>query len=202
MKKNKTVKQLNDQQRAMVVENINYADKIARTYLRKGVMLEDLEQVAREALCHAAMNFDPDKGCKLTTFATVFINGCLSRYIVRHCQHSYLTKQQRNFVKVFSLEQLYCNEDEEIGWEEKLCCDVAGEDSEEIETFEMLDFLMSQLTAEEQEIISKYAGLNGEAMTITELSAQMGISRMTMSIRCKAIMMKMAECAEKYNVER
>lgn len=192
---------MNDQQRAMVVENMNYADKIARTYLRRGVMLDDLEQVAREALCHAAMRFKPDKDCTLVTFATVFINGCLSKYIVHHCQHSYLTRQQRSFVRVFSLEQLYRNEDNEMGWEEKLSCDVDEEDRERTETLDMLDFLMSQLTAEEQEIISKYAGLNGDAMSVTELSAQMGISRVAMSIRCKEIMMKMAECAGKYNVE-
>jgi len=200
--KNKTKKQMNDQQRAMVVENMDYAKAIARRYVRQGVLLEDLEQEACEALCYAAMRFDASRGCTLATFSTLFINGWLSKYIMRHCQHSYLSKQQRMFVRVISLELLKGGDDDEMDWDEMLNCEADDEAREKAETVELLDFLMSHLTAEEQEIISRHSGLDGDALTLTEQAEQMGVNRITMSLRCKEIMMKMAVCAEKYNVER
>jgi len=196
--------QMNDQQRAMVVENMKYADRIAANYVGRGMPIEDLEQEARLAMCYAAMRFDPSKGCTLVTFSTLFINGWLCKFIMRHGKKSYLSKQQRVFVRIISLERLSTTDDDgdEMSWEDTIANPDDDEDTDRAETAEMLNFLMTCLTDEERQMISTRFGLNGEDDSIAEKARQHGVSVTTFNARCNKILLKMAEYAEKYRINR
>lgn len=56
------------------------ARAFARRYARRGVAVEDLEQVARLSLIGAVERFDPAVGVKFQTFAGRTIDGELKRY--------------------------------------------------------------------------------------------------------------------------
>ena len=64
----------------LVEEHLNLARAFARRYDRRGVPLEDLEQVAQMNLIGAVERFDPDLGIKFSTFAGRTIDGALKRY--------------------------------------------------------------------------------------------------------------------------
>jgi len=193
-------KQMNDQQRALVVENMDYARKIARKYVRNGVLIEDLEQEAFLAMCYVAMRYDSSKNVSFVTYSTLFVNGCLCKYIMNHCQHSYFNRQQRVFVRMMSLEQMHGEDDgEAMNWEEIIADKPDDEAEERQRAYDMLDFIMGQLTAEEREIMNKYAGLDGEAMSIVDMAREMGVGRKVMSSRIRQIMLKMANNKNEYH---
>src|SRR4029079_14250463 len=53
---------------------------LARRYMRHGEPLEDLVQVACEALVVALQRFDPERGIRFLAFATPTIAGALKRH--------------------------------------------------------------------------------------------------------------------------
>jgi len=196
-------KQMNDQQRALVIENMDFADKLAANYKGKGVMLCDLQQEARLALCYVAMRFDPDKGIKLTTFATLYINGCLCKYIMRYGQPSYLSKEQRVFVRMVSLESFRGNnEDDDSNWEDFVRNPNADEDAEKQEAVEIVETLMESLDDNERKILTMQYCLDDKQLSLAEQAEQMGMSISTL-LRCRReIMQKLRLTAEKLNIER
>lgn len=64
----------------LLEEYRSYAAALARRMHRHGDALEDLVQVAMEALLVALDRFDPDRGVPFTAFATPTIVGTLKRY--------------------------------------------------------------------------------------------------------------------------
>lgn len=64
----------------LVEEYHSYAAALARRMHRHGDALEDLVQVAMEALLVALDRFDPERGVPFTAFATPTIVGTLKRY--------------------------------------------------------------------------------------------------------------------------
>jgi RNA polymerase sigma factor (sigma-70 family) len=67
--------------RAKVIEAwLPYAHALARRYQRRGVPVEDLQQVAALALVKAVDGFDADLGWNFTGYATPTILGALRRY--------------------------------------------------------------------------------------------------------------------------
>jgi RNA polymerase sigma-B factor len=69
-----------DQRNDLVEEYLPLARGFARRFARRGVPLEDLEQVARLALIGAVERFDPEVGVRFVTFAGRTIEGELKRY--------------------------------------------------------------------------------------------------------------------------
>ena len=47
--------------------------------------LEDLEQVGKIALIKAAQKYDPNKGCKFSTYAYYYVKGYITRTIHENC---------------------------------------------------------------------------------------------------------------------
>jgi RNA polymerase sigma-B factor len=66
--------------RLLVEEYGDYAGWLARKMHRSGEPLEDLRQVALEALLLALDRFDPRRGCPFVAFASLTINGALQRH--------------------------------------------------------------------------------------------------------------------------
>lgn len=69
-----------EQRNALVEEFLPLARGFARRFARRGVPLEDLEQVAQLALIGAVERFDPEVGVRFVTFAGRTVEGELKRY--------------------------------------------------------------------------------------------------------------------------
>jgi len=63
----------------LVLDHLGLASALARRFSGRGVDMDDLEQVARLALCKAARRYDPEQG-PFPPFATATIQGELKRH--------------------------------------------------------------------------------------------------------------------------
>jgi len=68
----------------VVLVNTGVARSLARRYARRGVPLDDLEQVAYTALVRAANKFDPEVADDFLTFAVPTIRGEIKRWFRDH----------------------------------------------------------------------------------------------------------------------
>ncbi len=66
--------------RLLVEEYRGYALSLARRMHREGEPLDDLRQVAFEALLRSLDRFDPERGCPFLGFASLTITGALKRH--------------------------------------------------------------------------------------------------------------------------
>lgn len=64
------------------------APAMVRTLLRHGHTTDDIEQICRVGVCHAARRFDASRGASFTTCAWNGIRGLLSNVISRGCAKS------------------------------------------------------------------------------------------------------------------
>lgn len=86
------MKKLNDKQIKLVEDNINLAYKRGldnyRKYKQKFTYLryteDDFINIAYEALCRAAKNYDSEKGNAFTTYAYSYIDGIIKKEIFRN----------------------------------------------------------------------------------------------------------------------
>jgi RNA polymerase sigma-32 factor len=67
----------------LVEASLPFVIRIAREYRRWGVPLEDLVQQGNLGLLKAAAKFDPDKQCRLITYAAYWIRAEIRDYVVR-----------------------------------------------------------------------------------------------------------------------
>lgn len=70
----------NDSKR-LIAQYLPLAYWWARRYHRPGIDVEDLRQVAAEALVRAAGNYDPHRGTAFAAYAGASIDGALKRYL-------------------------------------------------------------------------------------------------------------------------
>lgn len=64
----------------IVLINLSVARSVARRFMGRGIEIEDLEQVAAEALVKAAARFDPSRGKDFLSFAVPTVRGELQRH--------------------------------------------------------------------------------------------------------------------------
>jgi RNA polymerase sigma-32 factor len=69
--------------RRLVEASLPFVIRIAREYRRWGVPLEDLIQQGNMGLLKAAQKYDPEKGCRLITYAVYWIRAEIRDYVVR-----------------------------------------------------------------------------------------------------------------------
>lgn len=69
--------------RRLVEASLPFVLRIAREYRRWGVPLEDLVQQGNLGLFKAATKYDPDKSCRLVTYAAYWIRAEIRDYVVR-----------------------------------------------------------------------------------------------------------------------
>lgn len=67
----------------LIEASLPFVIRIAREYRRWGVPLEDLIQQGNLGLLKAAEKFDPDKNCRLVTYASYWIRAEIRDYVVR-----------------------------------------------------------------------------------------------------------------------
>jgi RNA polymerase sigma-32 factor len=69
--------------RQLVEASLPFVIRIAKEYRRWGVPLEDLIQQGNLGLLRAAAKYDPDKDCRLITYAVYWIRAEIRDYVVR-----------------------------------------------------------------------------------------------------------------------
>src|SRR5690606_17461433 len=68
---------------ALIESSLPFVIRIAHEYRRWGVPLDDLVQQGNLGLLKAAAKFDPDKNCRLVTYAAYWIRAEIRDYVVR-----------------------------------------------------------------------------------------------------------------------
>lgn len=87
----------------LVQSSYPFVVRIAREYRRWGVPLEDLVQQGNLGLLKAAAKFDPDKRCRLVTYAAYWIRAEIRDYVVRSYRIVRLgtTRTERRAMRAF-----------------------------------------------------------------------------------------------------
>lgn len=89
--------------RLLVESSLPFVIKVAREYLRWGVPLEDLIQQGNIGLLKAASKYEPERQCRLITYAVYWIRAEIRDYVVRSYRIVRLgtTRTERHAMRIF-----------------------------------------------------------------------------------------------------
>lgn len=181
-----TTNALTSAQQTLVLNNIQYAENVAKHYRHLGMPLKELYSEAYWGLCEAASRFNPNEEVPFTAYAYVYIFKYVQLYLNEYINHQ---------SKAQTIDLYYDNQD---GTYE---CRLQVKDPYDMEQHAcarsnrkyLLRTLRNFLTTREYDVICRFYGFDGIEQDEQEIAKCYGVSRQAINLSKNSALKKIGQ---------